>query len=123
MSTIKSYTDLEQSKKLAKILSIGSADMHYGEYCVNGENYPIPNCDDDYNGQCCWSLAALRNILPIGIKIDENTYLFESHNTFDKCWVYKYYNENNTSYLYYKNINEVDACYEMIIKLHELNLL
>jgi hypothetical protein len=28
MATIKSYTDIEQSKKLAEILPIESADMH-----------------------------------------------------------------------------------------------
>ena len=71
----------------------------------------------------CWSLVALRNLLPPAIKPNKNTYLFESHNTFDKSWVYRYYDENDTSYLYYKNINEVDACYELILKLHELNLL
>jgi hypothetical protein len=29
MATIKSYTDLQQSKKLAKILPLESADYHY----------------------------------------------------------------------------------------------
>ena len=71
----------------------------------------------------CWSLAALRNLLPVGIRINENTYLFGSHNTFDKCWVYRYYNEDDISYLYCKNVNEVDACVSMIEKLHELKML
>ena len=43
---MKSYTDLNQSKKLAEILPIESADM-----CFN-DNEP------------CWSLAALLDILP-----------------------------------------------------------
>ena len=30
METIKSYTDIEQSKKLAEILPLDSADMYYG---------------------------------------------------------------------------------------------
>lgn len=29
MATIKSYTDIEQSKKLAQILPLKSADMYY----------------------------------------------------------------------------------------------
>lgn len=29
MATIKAYTDLEQSKKLAEILPVESADMYY----------------------------------------------------------------------------------------------
>jgi hypothetical protein len=29
MTTIKSYTDLEQSKKLAEVLPIDSADMYW----------------------------------------------------------------------------------------------
>ena len=124
---LKSYTDLEQSKKLAEILPLESADMYYilmpdgtyNHFPLNGrktelaENTDIP----------CWSLAALRNLLPVAIKVNENTYLFESHNTFDKCWVYRYYNEDDVSYLYYKDTNEVDACVNTIEKLHELNLL
>ena len=112
MATIKSYTDLEQSRKLAKILPLESAGMHYGEYCAGGENYPIPNCDDDYNGHCCWSLSALLNVLPKIqggkpiIALDDN-YITYPH----------------TNDLYAKADSLVDACYEMIIKLNELNLL
>ena len=128
METIKGYTDLEQSKKLAEILPIESADMYY------------PNrIDIKYQGAlpieykhgnpllsqeiAAWSLAALRNLLPVGIKVNENTYLFESHNTFDKSWVYRYYNEDDTSYLYYKNTSEIDACVAMIEKLNKLKML
>lgn len=39
MATIKSYTDLEQSKKLAKILPLESADMHYNNASIKGINY------------------------------------------------------------------------------------
>ena len=123
---IKSYTDLEQSKKLAEILPLESADMYY--WCA--DHYPkedwiieVGEPDDNYECICAWSLAALRNLLPVAIKVNENTYLFESHNTFDKSWVYRYYNEDDTSYLYYKNTSEIDACVAMIEKLYELNLL
>jgi hypothetical protein len=125
MATIKSYTDIEQSKKLAEFLPLESADMCYvlidtdknkysaeiGKYIGILPHYP------------CWSLAALRNLLPPAIKPNKDSYLFESHNTFDNSWVYRYYNEDDVSYLYCKNTNEVDVCYEMILKLHKMNLL
>ena len=130
MATIKSYTDLEQSKKLVEILALESADYHY---IVQGEKsyfYPyslssdaVKHYDEEIKYIPCWSLAALRNLLPVGIKVNENTYLFESHNTFDKSWVYRYYNEDDTSYLYYKNTSEIDACVAMIERLHKLKML
>ena len=64
---MKSYTDLEQSKKLAEFLPFESADMFLtlngtlpvmSKYIDNGlitaDNTAIP----------CWSLAALINLLP-----------------------------------------------------------
>ena len=131
MATIKSFTSLEQSRKLTYILPLESADMCwkngvFDKYIQCFTPFVIDedgtNVDFDYDIPC-WSLAALRNLLPVAIKVNENTYLFESHNTFDKSWVYRYYNEDYTSYLYCKNTNEVDACVAMIEKLHELNLL
>lgn len=127
---MKSYTDLEQSRKLAEFLPLESADYHYiaqGEksyfYSYSLSSDAVNDYDEEIKYIPCWSLAGLRNLLPSAIKPNKDSYLFESHNTFDNSWVYRYYNEDNTSYLYYKNTNEVDACYEMIIKLHELNLL
>lgn len=135
---IKSYTSIEQSRVLAEIIPLESADMYYEEVCnlpkVIVGSYILHNqCmeDKDYKKLSnsvlspAWSLAALRNLLPPAIKPNKDSclFLFESHNTFDKSWVYRYYNENDTSYLYYKNTNEVDACVEMIEKLNELNLL
>ena len=90
------------------------------DFLIKNPNFSANEYDTELP---CWSLAALRNLLPVGIKINKNTYLFGSHNTFDKCWVYRYYNEDDTSYLYCKNTNEVDACVEMIIKLSELKML
>ena len=72
MATIKSYTDLEQSKKLAKILPLESADMFYiagkGEPIFIG-NKTVAYEDDDYDALggpdvLCWSLAALLDVLP-----------------------------------------------------------
>ena len=124
MATIKSFSDLEQSHKLAEILPLESADM-YWDYDVQKHEYYPMIMDDNFDDTCirAWSLAALRNLLPPAIKPNKDSYLFESHNTFDNSWVYRYYNEDDTSYLYYKNTNEVDACVAMIERLYDLNLL
>ena len=114
---MKSYTDLEQSRKLAEILSLETADIHYGEYCAGGEKYPILNCDDDYNGQSCWSLAALLGVLPFPVLYMEmlgGMILWSCECHFmetDEVVKIEHYN------------NPVDACYEMILKLHELKML
>ena len=127
---MKSYTNLEQSKKLAEILPIESADMwwntekHYPEFVKTysehlGEQIsPIP----------VWSLAALIDVLPLGVDI---------HNISDGHKIY-YYVEIYTKEIYMKlkrmnkpeiclsterHENLVDACIEMIFTLNERNLL
>ena len=128
----KSHTDIEQSRKLAEILPLESADMCWidrPQIVTDCPEVPvIPNIEleamlPQNKLLSCWSLSALRNLLPPAIKPNKDLYLFESHNTFDNSWVYRYYNEDDTSYLYCKNTSEINACVEMIIKLHELNLL
>ena len=82
---MKSYTDLNQSKKLVEILPLESADMHYNNVSIKGINYV-----DEYRAELmeynraikvlskytinplfeivpCWSLAALLQVLPLGI--------------------------------------------------------
>lgn len=75
---MKSYTDIEQSKKLSKILPIKSADMIYmprvhtnitHEYCKIPEYFSYDKLNEDdriFNNLLlpCWSLAALLNVLP-----------------------------------------------------------
>jgi len=126
MATIKAYTDLEQSKKLAKILPVESADMYYEEVCnlpkaIVG-SYILHNQnmeDKDYKKLSnpvlspAWSLAALLNTLP---KVINNETLFIETST--ALW-----------HIGYRNIytaradNPVDACYELLLKLNEVNLL
>ena len=128
---MKAYTDLEQSKKLSEILPIESTDMEYMFLKKDGSkvsNVPFVKDGFEEPESCyifipCWSLAALRNCLPSGICIDDILYVFESHNTFDNMWVYEYKFEDISAPLYSKSSNEIDACYEMILKLKELNLL
>ena len=115
MAAIKSYTDLEQSKKLAKILPIESADMRYQAYYDNKNNLKyipkfvstiIPLKADIP----CWSLAALVSVLQ-GTNISTPDPLNKIRYS---CW-------NDYDIVYASN--PVDACVEMIVKLKEKDLL
>lgn len=69
---MKSYTNIEQSKKLSRILLLKSADMHYARINYYDEIRdwniylsPIPEiCVSYIENLPCWSLAALLNVLP-----------------------------------------------------------
>ena len=120
MATIKSYTDLSQSKKLAEILPLESADMSYYIFKDDGHLVsPVPFVLDGtevkeggvFEYIPCWSLAALFSVLPY-------PFLSELSNEMWKCGCYP----NGICY-YVASDSPINACYEMIIKLHELNLL
>lgn len=72
---MKSYTDLEQSRKLAEILPIESADNHYWCNGYNNYIYGLGNSvelkekfeEKGLKYLPCWSLAALLQVLPLGI--------------------------------------------------------
>lgn len=121
MTTIKSYTDIEQSYKLAKILPIESADYtHLGKNEDNVLTRPyLESCSSglgEWIGKDeiypCWSLAGLLSVLPkvqgfkpiISLQYNYITYPYKSN-------------------LYTKADSITDACYEMILELHKLNLL
>ncbi len=133
---MKAYTDLSQSKKLAEILPLESADMRYGyiapydysDRMFDGgyDEVPYPKdflkrnpnfSENEYDGEFpCWSLAALISVLPEGII--ENYYAPNLQK------------ENGKYSIAYGNDellciadDPVDAAFEMIIKLHDLNLL
>ena len=110
---MKSYTNLEQSKKLAVILPLESADMTY----IGSDLIPYPYCESKFKGEDnvypAWSLASLLDVLP---KIVNNETLFIE--TSAALWHIGYRN------IFTARVDKpIDACYEMIIKLHELNLL
>ena len=111
---MKSYTDLEQSKKLAEILPLESADMYYGY----GKDKPefLPYSDAEVINLClpCWSLAKLLDIL-------KDKIIFGGAS--DNEWFVSYTTKNPTKVSFIYKSNLVDACYEMIISLNELNLL
>ena len=112
---MKSYTNIPQSKKLSEILSLKSADMHYERVYFEGKQSDwfvklgTPIKSDDIIP--CWSLAALLSVLP---------YPVIEHNYNDK-WVCRT-THKNTIYLW-EDYSLINACYEMIEKLHTENLI
>ena len=120
---MKSYTDIEQSKKLAEILPIESADMYYwcgdrisiGGYKAMDKDLDIP----------AWSLAALLEQLDDEITDnDDNDYEL----TIIKAGLhYQLYYHNSWGRA--EDIKAdwhddmIDACVEMILKLHKKKLL
>ena len=101
---MKSYTDIEQSRKLAEILPLESADMFYtlidqGLYLEVKQG--IEPSKDDIP---CWSLAALLGVLPNSTDICKNIE--------GRYYVHGFFSDN-----------PVDACVDAIKALHELKLL
>jgi len=143
MATIKSYTNIEQSKKLAEILPLESADMYYMETSCN--NYTIgalQRLEKDmllkqaeyYKMFPCWSLAALFGVLrihttPTAFSINISVpSLTKTKDGYSITYVGDYRimesnNNNIESPIKIVADNSIDACVEMIIKLHEMNLL
>lgn len=119
---MKNYTDLKQSKKLAKILPLGSADICYqyqrdrwvGE--PDYKEYPQFEFAMDKRDIPCWSLAALFDALPEGVIENYNAPNLQKENG-------KYSIAYGNEELLCVADNPLDACYEMILKLNEKNLL
>lgn len=118
MDKVKSYTDLDQSRKLAEILPLDSADQTWvkitnideagGKYRHNGD---MPFQLYSGSGVPCWSLAKLLDILP---KIDGLKPILD----LEECSI-----QYSGIDLYISANNLVNACVDMIIKLHEKKLL
>ena len=122
---MKSYTDIEQSKKLAEILPLESADMTWEKVTKSltedftwkptiGLNGSIKDNLFSYrNGYVlpCWSLAALLKIIP-----------YASLEEYNGCWGCNSYNKENHAHIFGKiTDNPVDACYDIILKLNKNN--
>ena len=121
---MKSYTNLEQSRKLAEFLPVESADMRYAPF---GDTHPR-----FWDGHLlekgaipCWSLAALLSVLPKEIEIDEQYYAPCLFPVQDKWLLKLWYNSNYifTSPIAIFSDNPLDACVEMIIKMHKQKIL
>lgn len=120
MATIKSFTDISQSKKLAEILPVDSADMRYAPF---GDTHPWVWDEEvkllERGSIPCWSLSALLNILPDESDNDHFLTLQKEKNEYCCC----YEDINGDSFTHVFAVNPIDACVEMIIRLNELNLL
>ena len=124
---IKSYTDIEQSKKLAEILPLESADMVYIKH--SSSDNPDWRFDNDIPPMVlgkisineltvkalpCWSPAALLSVLT------ENKICH-----YDDRYYCQYINEGSEFPVYStaEYDNPVDACVAMVEKLHEFKVL
>ena len=122
MATIKSYTDLEQSKKLAEILPIESADMFYRD---NGIDVKLmwEHIAQKVTSPC-WSLSALLNVLPVSCDDEQHCLALINHNPNKKTeWLCAYEDYKGNLMMECYADNQIDACVAMIEKLHEQNLL
>ena len=115
---MKAYTNLEQSKKLAEILPLESADGFY----ATDDNIIIPEPYITYlNGERnipaykgaipCWSLSALLIVLPQGTRLLKSATDEMYHCDCPKGNIDKWFD------------SPIDAAFEMILKLHELKML
>ena len=112
---MKSYTDISQSKKLAEILALESADMSYlseeslvPKIIYNGMAFFNSKEERPTNIIYCWSLTALLDVLP-------SATLDSSSDHYYRLYCMTRYTE------WYDN--PIDACVAMIERLHEQNLL
>ena len=142
---MKSYTDIEQSKKLAEILPIESADC-YWDYDEMQKFHRICWFEDGFNKEsqlrfnennvCAWSLAALMNLLPSEFtekgKYSETTYnidirkyaLTENVDLYQIAYGnYIFYEDGNRSWKDMVDTGEkenlIDAAFQMICWLKE----
>ena len=141
MAAIRSYTTVEQSKKLAEILPLESADMAWCNNSIKGVNYTdeysvnlytvkeMQECFDkalngwDKNWKLipCWSLAALLSVLPSVItRKGKRMFL-----TLEKAGAYNLYykSPDRLDELWETKEDVIDACVTMIENLHELKML
>ena len=126
---MKSYTDLEQSKKLAKILPLESADMYwlnrhidlteskYEVFVIDKSNKYIDFFKsyavavDNNEIIPCWSLAALLSVIK---PINENTYTLKG--TLDGGATISF--DEITSMMFQEE-EIIDAVFEMVVLLKE----
>ena len=128
MAAIKSFTSIEQSRKLAQILPLESADMyyHYNTSVVKNYHEDIPKVIQLNNHFVffhadipCWSIAALLSVLPD--ELEDNYFLSLQKERDEYCCCYEDINGDSFTHIFADN--PVDACYEMIIHLNELKML
>ena len=124
MATIKSFTSLEQSRKLAEILPLESADMYYisgdkDDICFGSGVYEeIVDWLSDGTPRPadipCWSLSALLNVLA------KQDFIIKSSERNNECQ-YNIDIPSRHCKIWFSSL--LDAAFEMIIWLKENNKL
>ena len=140
MATIKSYTDIEQSKVLAEILPLESTDMFCADVFdkekeLHSYNFHIlstwgcKNFDELKERENkfvqfipCWSLAALLDIIPKHINEDNTLRIDVNENSF-AIWYDEIGCGVNNDLPDITMESAIDACVAMIEKLHEFKIL
>ena len=145
MATIKSFTSLEQSKKLAEILPLESADMVYIKHSSSdnptwefNEDFPpmilgnVPINEMTVEALPCWSLVALLKLMPKHILRKDKIHYGQ---TFIPSFRWEisptaiYYTDGNNimDYVSFRygenNIELIDAVFKMAVWLKEKGLL
>ena len=116
---MKAFTSIEQSKKLAEILPLESADMLFANGLVVAKTN---EGHKDIKGVFpCWSLAALLGALP-SVITREGKRMFL---TLEKAGAYNLYykSPDRLDELWETDFEPIDACYKMILDLHEQKIL
>ena len=112
---IKAYTDLEQSKRLAEILPLDSADCYWSYDSLQGF-HRIEWFEDGYNKLSqlgekdipCWSLAAL---------LDQLTTPLISHRKNGKWSCYDF--SGGKTKESYGELTAVDGCVKLICEIND----
>lgn len=114
----KICTSIEQSKKLIELgVDVNTADMYYQWYSETESALHVGKGSKKLNADCpAWSFSALFDILPDGTDIVKDK--ADTENEKYMCTV-----GIKDDIISTFGKNPVDACVEMISKLHELNLL
>lgn len=111
---MKAYTDIEQSKKLAEILPIESADMFYRDSDSNDVKLMWEHIAPKVTTPC-WSLAALLDVIK---PFNENTYTIKG--TLDGGAIISF--DEVTSVMFQEE-EIIDAVFEMVVWLKEIGKL
>lgn len=123
MATIKSHSDLKQSKKLAEFLPMESADMYYRDWKRATKDIRIAHVGTAHKKDLpCWSLTALLRVIPKRIK-DYNVLRIDIGEKDFSIWYDEVGYGVNTELPDITMECPVDACCEMIFKLKERKLL
>ncbi len=122
----RAFTSLEQSKKLAEILPLESADMCCSQNQngdINYYGFPFLQGNKASNPIPCWSLASLLEQLPYELCDDDGNSLYLEINKEDDVYQLTYINTYGFNIYTDSYKHFVDACYELILKLQELKML